>query len=693
VSDNISISSYREYDEGVRGVVYEDERLRIMCNEGVLRSMYDHSIKGLPGEEGGTIDGRAVEVKGYLLGSVTIEDDVHVVEIKKTVPLPIGNFDHGEGAYFDASDEARLSHYLKRNPELQMVGNFHSHPNHPIMLSDADVKYLSGVLAQPFHVAVVVAPREKALGLFVKNEEGNYAIEQEHDVRVSFDATGKPRVRWLAVDKEHVEKVSEFPLKKVAIIAAAAVAVIVLAILIIGGGESAPPVVSASPAQITFDKETQNAEIAVTLDQEGEYTIQLTPTADYPWLEIVDSQQTIVHPRKSYHRIRADLMALASNETIRAYIGISAFKKTEDPPNIAEAHVAVEAVRSVNFDHVVEPWELPTPRVRNRKVVFDIGEIPTQDSKEVDVSVRTVGGGGSSREVYGTTLQNPESVSISASQLNNPLEWDRVVLEARATETLRGQNIFRTYEHRGSRSLDKRDLEWDMTCEQTGRDLVFSAAALDYPAYWRLRTREDGAWQPLRESQSDADSPFSERIQISDDVESYCFEAAYVGSSEIVHLTFNYSIDEVDRSIANYDDTQGRAGREFRRQHPDIFAEAELKKFGDYGGPRHIDDLPGEERGAKVGILHNNRVHDWAPLVDIDRQASSAGHGRIAWDYAEGYVKVYIVITVDSLRSHARGRSWFLKQKFIADLVEGYPEDMYFFDFDGNNAGLFKRAD
>lgn len=692
MNDNISISSYREYDEGVRGVVYEDERLRIMCNEGVLRSMYDHSIKGLPEEEDGTADGRAVEVKGYLLGSVTIEDDVHVVEIKKTVPLPIGNFDHGEGAYFDASDEARLSHYLKRNPELQMVGNFHSHPNHPIMLSDADVKYLSGVLSEPFHVAIVVAPREKALGFFVKNAEGAYAIEQEHDVRVSFDATGKPRVRWLAVDKEHVEKVSEFPLKKVAIIAAAAVAVIVLAILIIGGGEGAPPKLIVSSGQISLDAGSQSAEVAVSLDQEGEYTIQLTPKDDYSWLTIENSQRNVVYPEISYHTITADLMALASNDSVTAIIGISAVKRAEDPPDIAEKTISVDAKRSVAMFVDEREWNLSPLRVRGRELVLDMGDIPTASPAKVVISARTVGRGVQPHRVYSETLLDPVTIRIPATNLGNPLEWVQVVLDARTEETYERENAFRTFKFVGTQRLGKRNRTWDMTCEQVGRGLVFTADALNHPAYWRLRSREDGKWQDLRESLSDAGKPFHERVEMPDGVEAYRFEAAYVGSTEIVHLTFNYTITEDDMSVVLYDETQGRAGREFRTEYPETFEAAGLIRLGEYGGPPHIDDLTNTERGARVRILSNNQVNEWLFLVNIDERASAGGHGRIAWNYSheENKIAVFIVVSEDDLNVHLGGRSWFLDQIEISQLLKDSGRLALKF-FDGESAGVFKR--
>ena len=142
------------------------EQVVVRCSEGVLKGMLWHSFRGLPkSEEGGSIEGsEAVEVKGFLLGQVKLAGEVRTVTIKEIVQLPFNERDAGDAAFFNAQDRAILDGKLRSRPSLQLVGNYHSHPNHDIKLSDQDVVYLSQYLPEDYHVAAIVGPRELAVG-------------------------------------------------------------------------------------------------------------------------------------------------------------------------------------------------------------------------------------------------------------------------------------------------------------------------------------------------------------------------------------------------------------------------------------------------------------------------------------------------------------------------------------------------
>ena len=145
----------------------------IACTDGVLRMMQDHAVDGLHVQEGGGQSDATREVKGFLLGTVTTSEGGRFrVTIRDVVPLPYRPEDAGDHATVDARDHAYLDSQRRDGAaRLDVVGFYHSHPNHGIFLSQFDVSFLDRMFPEPWHVAVVVQPRDRQAGFFVRGND------------------------------------------------------------------------------------------------------------------------------------------------------------------------------------------------------------------------------------------------------------------------------------------------------------------------------------------------------------------------------------------------------------------------------------------------------------------------------------------------------------------------------------------
>ncbi|HXV64280.1 MAG TPA: Mov34/MPN/PAD-1 family protein, partial [Vicinamibacteria bacterium] len=261
-----------------------------------------HALRGLPRkEEGGSIDSNdAREVKGYLLGQVEFANKRRVVTIKEIVQLPFNEQDAGDAAYFNAQDRAILEKKLRSRPSLQLVGNYHSHPNHEIKLSDQDVVYLSQYLPENYHVAAIVGPREPAVGFFLRNEQGAYTPWQEpvgrtrytraNDVESGF--AWKPDIEVVDAGGGNITYVQGKRTSRKAVwwsVGLAVVAVAAAAFMLL---QRSSPVMGVVPTQVDLTSSgEQSKTIELKLDRKGEYTFIIVQTEDLPpWLEIAPTK-------------------------------------------------------------------------------------------------------------------------------------------------------------------------------------------------------------------------------------------------------------------------------------------------------------------------------------------------------------------------------------------------------------------
>lgn len=268
----------------------------VKVTQGVLRSLHHHGKKGLPLEEGGMLEGEAVEVKGYLLGHVEHADGRDVVLINQSVELPIGARDEGDLAHFSAADKARIQRALRRGG--QTIGDYHSHPSHPIVLSDPDSEHMNKEYHHPYNVTAIVGPREEygAVGFFMRDSTGpgtGFVAGQQPFAKIAFDVAGMPRIgspaspaaaRPAAATGPAWKRFLPYAMGGVGVVALA----LALLVLMQNGGGVEPPVDESDgsgPTQLTeqelpalvdrerdVDLEVKSGLLVITVPGQSEYT-------------------------------------------------------------------------------------------------------------------------------------------------------------------------------------------------------------------------------------------------------------------------------------------------------------------------------------------------------------------------------------------------------------------------------------
>ncbi len=136
------------------------------------------------------------EVGGILLGAAYRHESRVYVDVHAA--LPVRSSDHGPVHFtFNADAWANLHRERsERYPELNIVGWFHTHPGLGIFFSGDDVVVQSAAFVMPWHVALVVDPVQRTMGLFGRCDGELSALAGFYEV---VDAqNGAPLLPWQA---------------------------------------------------------------------------------------------------------------------------------------------------------------------------------------------------------------------------------------------------------------------------------------------------------------------------------------------------------------------------------------------------------------------------------------------------------------------------------------------------------------
>jgi len=192
----------------------KDPKIWISCSSHVMKKILDHAEKGLNTDTSNK-DGKVQERKGVLFGDHAKEKDGYRLWVKEFLPLPSKSSDCGDRCEITAEDEAKiLSSQKDEMNGLEIVGLYHSHPLHHIFLSEYDIRMLNDRYIKPWHVALVVQPKEKKAGFFTR-ESGQFE-PGETSTRIFRLPDGKSLERRMVnkykITNELNNKVKSFPL-------------------------------------------------------------------------------------------------------------------------------------------------------------------------------------------------------------------------------------------------------------------------------------------------------------------------------------------------------------------------------------------------------------------------------------------------------------------------------------------------
>lgn len=653
------------------------EQVMVRCSEGALKAMLWHALRGLPKEEGGSVPGEeSVEVKGFLLGQVELTGSRRVVTIKEIVQLPFNDQDAGDAAYFNAQDRAFLEGKLRSRPSLQLVGNYHSHPNHDIKLSDQDVVYLSQYLPESYHVACIVGPREPAVGFFLKNAEGQYAPWQEPVSRIEYvrvDASEKKRdFDWRPDIEVVVDEAGNttyqsgrrgLSKRRVAMFGAPLLALLIVLFIIIGTGNQRP-IMSADYTEVALASSGQlEADVVLELDRRGDFSFFIEAEKLPPWLSVEPLNGEVTFERRRSLRITANTADIAHGGSESHTFSVVGGPKDGGAGNSVQITVTVK--NDVPVEVVTESWVVPPLEVTGGKYLVRLPD--EAGGSDVETTVR----GYSMRD--GKWYQEwqrrdpPLRFEVEADGFGSPASWERIKVEARGVTRMSNPGKILRYEYTGSSMLRKTRRGWNLAApEQVEGKYTLVTQSLNHPAEGVVMARRGDRTETTRVGQ-DAGQVHRQVIEYSDDLSSIGVSMSYVGDDGVYELTYEFRVDRAgSKEDMAFDNSQGLHGRTFRRDKPDLYKDANLALFGKFGGPKYLLDIPEDDRWGRLTIVGNNTyVHEsWRPFVQIGQQAP---RGQMAWDYNKGGLKLYFVFPEAGYKDTLK---WLLSQDVIYDFEQ-----------------------
>ena len=148
----------------LHGAIPASGQVRVAMSQLSLRQIEGHATQDLTRELG-----------GVLLGEVGKDEDGYTVKVRAT--LPVRTADHGPVHFtFTADSWAQLHEdRVRRYPELDIVGWYHTHPNLGVFYSADDVIVHQAAFVMPWQVGLVYDPirGEGCLVGWVVSNNGN----------------------------------------------------------------------------------------------------------------------------------------------------------------------------------------------------------------------------------------------------------------------------------------------------------------------------------------------------------------------------------------------------------------------------------------------------------------------------------------------------------------------------------------
>ncbi|MBN1552839.1 Mov34/MPN/PAD-1 family protein, partial [bacterium] len=167
--------------------------LKIFCANSVYRRIFRHAVTGVTRDE---YNG-ALEVKGALIG-IVLRESYPIVAITDIMEFPISEEDRNDQCSFGAVEDELIRRFLSnKGKSLSVIGFYHSHPDHPVFFSSFDAQMHNRRCRAEWKIGIVVQPREKRMGFFLKQPLNNLPLQtfisgQKPDFILDLDDDGNP---------------------------------------------------------------------------------------------------------------------------------------------------------------------------------------------------------------------------------------------------------------------------------------------------------------------------------------------------------------------------------------------------------------------------------------------------------------------------------------------------------------------
>jgi len=664
-SKKVRVLAVNVYPAGPTYCLHRDDdgRLEVRCTQGVLRAMLGHARKGLTIAKGGLMEREAIEVKGWLLGRVEQMGRRLLVVVERTVELPLHALDRNDAAYFTATDHVLLDQKLRKYDGGQLIGYYHSHPMHPVRMSEQDILHFRENLTEAYQLAAIVGPGESATGFFLQRGFEGYSANQEPEFRVEYEDDMPIVDNGLSVDEPlgfvpppSREKSRSW--RSLLLLAALLVVVALSTALFISNSADHPesiPILRLSERSLELDPLATRRSISMSLDTAGacDFTVRTEGLAD--WLSVDPRQGEIVHPDRVEITVSADMSLINPGDSLLSHVIVEAVPRAEGA-EIQTTTIPVMGVKNIRLVEQHETWSVREPTAGYGGISWDLTDCPLSGDgvrTSVTLSVRT----GRDETAVFTGDVDQSRLRVAPTELPSPLDWSDLLLEARAEKTTEHPDRIVTLSYIGTATLAKSVRDWILPPpEMDGGSFTFVTRPLPTTAHWAVEVDEGDGWRRVNRGVLESGQSISHTRDYDPAVGKLRIRAAFVGENGIYEYRYVYSFSRVDRRDVAFDRSQGPAGRAFRARHADRYAAADMALLGEIGGPRHYADLDGAATAGWVLVTGIRRVSadSWQRLVAIGDELADAGHGRFAWFFDLDTDRVMLVFAMpdDGFKAH-----------------------------------------
>ena len=658
-----------------RGFGRAKPSVRVKVTNGVLKDLLEQGVEGLSRSRGGRRQGESVEIKGFLLGRVERSDDGYVVKILRHCPVALSDADTVASAVFAAKDRAVLESALakarRRDPEIQVLGSYHSHPGHGTRLSEDDVDHLQQWFPEAFQIGAIIEPERREVGVFIKVGQRGFAGRLDPAYLVRFDRAGEPNA---PVEATNGGPPPGIPLWLKYSIAVGLIVVVLVVSLWPHRDEDHDPVRFVEKPVGVKNLTDENARFEVKIEALEDAVIRVSFDGSEPssWVSLQPAMNA------------AGEVGLSAGDTL--HITASAM------------HAGLEGNKSYNSDLVIEyamedgSWYKMAyiglsariidinPVVREEHDWLNWGDIDVDSNGTVTVTLRRPEDSGGSlsgsidvrnsneQETFDFRIETGETesrVKLDRGKLREAKRWPRMELSALclsegeagpqgrwvspADAVIRYQRVDTQI---GVRASNYRQNECTITITSPER-----AVGGVFYEVWRSSNPVDDGNVGMGETDSFDYEIFPlEPHQLS--VKSY-----FYGEGEVYRAKGRVRVESPDWGFM---ENQGPEGLLVLKEHYDIYEDRGLSQLGEMRAIPHADDIADSQDWQRyyfIILTRNNAVQEsWGDFAEAADDAESSGCGMLAWSCQGGsYVSLGFVVPTSASYENAveRCREWF----------------------------------
>ena len=151
---------------------------KVWMTKSFVEDIYDYSEESL-------VQKPAPEVGGFIIGKYHDQSEGqkknYTIVTEKFIPAKEVDYQDQYEINFGMKAMNELDDALVANPDMVVLGWFHTHPGHTAFLSNADINIHDGSFREPYQVAIVLDPYTEQFDTGIFTRKQNYEMNNKQD--------------------------------------------------------------------------------------------------------------------------------------------------------------------------------------------------------------------------------------------------------------------------------------------------------------------------------------------------------------------------------------------------------------------------------------------------------------------------------------------------------------------------------